>query len=502
MNQQIRRVLAVVMVLYLMLFARLNIIQVFQADDLNKRDGNTRSLVQDFEQPRGDIVTIDGDVAAHSQETPKGKYAYQRTYPAGDLYAHITGYYGFAVGSTGVERNYAQDLAGRSPELQLRALSHFLSDTTNTGDVVLSIDSRLQKLAKTDLGERRGAVVLLDPRDGAVKTMWSWPSFDPNAVSDNEGSSGLKEKQRLDAEPAKPLLARAFRETYAPGSTFKVVTAGAGFRSGKVTEDSPSYPDTDSFTPPSTTRPIHNSGGTGDSCGGTVAQLLAVSCNTGFAAMGSLTLGPEPMVAGATAFGFNKRPPLDLPGTAVSRFPTDFGRRLGPVAGGIAYENSPKLAFASIGQGDVTASPLQMALVASAVGTDGTVPTPHVVAAIRDSNREVVRTVKPGRWMRALDTGDAAALRRLMVGVVTDGTASRMAVDGWEVGAKTGTAQTVAGVDRSHAWMIAWIAKPGQPAQAAVAVIVEAQNGVEEQTGARVAGPIARDLLTAAVGAQ
>ncbi len=495
MNRQIRRVAAIIMGLYAVLFVRLNVVQVVQADSLNSHPANNRQLIRDFEKPRGQIVTINGDVVAKSETDPTGTYAYQRVYPKGDLFAHIAGYFGFLVGSTGVERAYGDELAGESPELELRALANLFDEKANVGDVVLTLDSDVQQMAKDLLGERRGSVVVVDPVTGAIKAMWSYPSFDPNALSTNDANAGAAKRAELLEADGNPLLSRAYRETFAPGSTFKVVTASAGIASGKVSVDKPVYEERSEFTPPSTDRPLGNSG---RSCGGVVADLLAVSCNTGFAEMGALTLGPKPMIKTAEAFGFNSAPPIDLPQPATSKFPTDFGKALGPVpGGGTAYEDSPKLAFAAIGQGDVTSTPLQMALVAAAIGNEGKVPSPHVVDSIRDSSGDAVRTIKPSVWKTALTPVQANTVRDLMVGVVDNGTASDMAIDGWQVGAKTGTAQTVGGVDRSHAWMIAWAGQPGRPAAAAVAVIVEAQDGVEEQTGARVAGPIARSVLAA-----
>jgi peptidoglycan glycosyltransferase len=493
MNRQIRQAAVIVLALYAVLFVRLNVVQVVQADELNSHPVNNRQLLRDFEKPRGEIITADGEIVARSVEAEVGPYEYQRVYPRGDLYAHIGGYYGYLVGATGIERSYADELAGESAEFQLRALANLFDEEANVGDVVLSIDSQLQRQAKDLLGERRGSVVVIEPTTGAIKAMWSYPSFDPNALSTNDTEAGRRARAELLEAPGNPLLSRAYREAFAPGSTFKVVTAAAGLSSGEVSLDEPSYPETTEFTPPSTNRPLGNSG---RSCGGTVGELLAVSCNTGFAEMGSITLGPQPMIKTAEAFGFNSKPPIDLPAPATSTFPTDYGRELGPVpGGGTAYEDSPSLAFASIGQGSVTSSPLQMALVTAAIGAGGEVPTPHVVDSIRDARGDTVRRVEPGPWRKALDKSVAADMKQIMVQVVEDGTAGVMSIDGWEVGAKTGTAQTRTGEDRSHAWMVGWAGQPGEPATAAVAVIVEAQDGVEEQTGARVAGPIANAML-------
>jgi peptidoglycan glycosyltransferase len=253
---------------------------------------------------------------------------------------------------------------------------------------------------------------------------------------------------------------------------------------------------TNAYTPPLTNRPIRNFGG--GSCGGDLEDLMRVSCNTGFARMGAELLGPDRMIATAEAFGFNQELPLDVPAAATSRFPRDFGRRLeAPTAehpGGI-YENSAALAQTAIGQNDVAASPLHMAMVAAAVANDGRMMRPHLVDRVLDPTGEVVETVEPEVWKVATSPESAAELRHAMIGVVTDGTASRLAVRGLEIGGKTGTAQLGTEPPSSHAWIVAFAGRPGSPPELAVAVLVQAQPGASEQTGGTVAAPIARAVI-------
>lgn len=497
MNANIRKIVVVIGVLYLVLFARLNWIQAFTADELNHNKLNSRLAVRDYDRPRGDIVTADGIVVAHSNEHSGETFTFRRTYPEHELFAHIVGYLGFHTGSTGVERVYADDLAGKTTSLEISAFFDLANRQAHTGTVQLSVRADVQRAARNALGDRRGSVVALDPRNGAVIAMWSYPSFDPEPLASGKESVAIGARKALLAEPAKPLLARSYRETFAPGSTFKVVTAAAAIGAGKADVE---LPDRSSYLPPSTTRAITNFGD-GESCGGSIASMLAVSCNTGFAELAAERLGPEPMVKTAEAFGWNEKPPIDLPDPAESKFPATFGKKLGPSAnGGSAYENSPKLAQAGIGQGDVTASPLTMALTTAAIANGGQMMEPHVASRVVDGDGQTVRTIEPKKWKQALDSDAANALSDMMVGVVNDGTASSVALDGWRVGAKTGTAQTVSGEDRSHAWMIAFAGRDGETPQVAVSVLVEAQNGVEGQTGSSVAGPIARDVLEVALG--
>ncbi|MDZ7733594.1 MAG: penicillin-binding transpeptidase domain-containing protein [Acidimicrobiia bacterium] len=279
------------------------------------------------------------------------------------------------------------------------------------------------------------------------------------------------------------MLAHAFQDRYFPGSTFKIVTASAGLESGQVTAQSPVYPSVTSYTPPLTDRPINNFGGS--ACGGALPEVLARSCNTAFARM-AVDVGAEAMITEAERYGFNARPPFDLPGGIESTFPTDFER------------DAPALAQSGIGQNEVQATPLEMALVAGAVGNGGELMAPHVMAEIRDGDGDVVDEADVEVWKRP-STQNAAVMRQAMVGVVEGGTAGVLALEGVEVGAKTGTAQIGSETNDTHSWIVAFAGPPGEPATVAVAVMVEAKPGRGEQTGSRVAGPIARQVLEAAL---
>lgn len=498
MNKQIKALAVVILVCYTALFAKLNQVQVLDADRYNERPENTRSLQRDFNQPRGDIVTADGAVAATSEER-RAALRYQRVYPEGELFAPVTGFYSFSLGSDGVERTYNEQLAGRTAALKLNELSGFFSDTSSEGDVVLTVRRDVQEAARQALGERKGSVVAMDPRTGAILALWSFPSYDPNLISSNDAEQAANVKKLLDASPDKPLLARSYRERYFPGSTFKVVTATAGLTSGTVTTASPDFPVVTSYTPPLTTRPISNFGGR--ECGGTLLVVLARSCNSSFAQMAAEQTGPDPMIDAAEAAGFNDEPPIDLPRAATSVYPTDFGavvRR--PEGQAPVYEDTPKLAQTAIGQNDVRATPLQMALVAAGVGNGGRIMTPHVMSEIRARDGDVVERYREGPWRDSMSADVARTMREGMIGVVQGGTATVMQIPGVEVGAKTGTAQLGTDPPKSHGWMIAFAGPPGEPAQVAVAVIVEGLDGASEATGASAAGPVAKAVVQAALG--
>jgi len=483
-NRQIRRLGVVLLISFGAVLVQLSVIQVIRTDEYNEHPSNTRQILRDFSEPRGDITTADGVVIATSVEVDD-RFELLRTYPEGELYAHSAGWFSFSFGAAGIEQTYNDELAGETVTQELRSLGDLLVERDRTGDVRLTLIDSVQRVARDALGEREGAVVALDPRDGSILAMWSYPSFDPNLLAghDLDVTADVRDAL-LDADGA-PLRASTYQERYFPGSTFKVVTGSAGVESGRVTPSEPSFPVTNAYTPPLTTRPIRNFGGS--TCGGTLYEVMRVSCNTAFAEMGAETIGPEPMVERAEAFGFNSVPPIDLPAAAPSVFPTDF------------FQNTPRLAQASIGQNDVQATPLQMALVAAAIANDGRIMKPHLLDEIRDGEGTVVTRWKPSLWRRATSASTAAIIRIGMLGVVERGTASRLAIDGVEIGGKTGTAELGTSPPSSHAWIIAFAGPPGERPVIAVAVLVEGQPGVSEQTGGRVAAPIARAVIEAAL---
>ncbi|MFV0317098.1 MAG: peptidoglycan D,D-transpeptidase FtsI family protein [Microthrixaceae bacterium] len=498
MKRQIARLGIVFVVLYAALFVKLNQLQVFDAQKLTDRPENTRVLQRDFNEPRGDIVSADGAVLATSEER-RAALRYQRVYPDGELFAHVTGYYSFSLGAQGVERQYNDDLAGRTPALELNQLSSFLTSESSEGDVLLTVRKDIQTVARDALAGQEGSVVALDPRDGSILALYSNPTYDPNVVSDNDTERASAAHGLYTAAEGAPLLAHTYRERYFPGSTFKVVTATAGLSSGSVTPQAPDYPVATSYTPPLTTRAISNFGGS--ACGGTLFTILAQSCNSSFAQMGVEQVGADDMIEGAEAYGFNSEPPIDLPNPADSVFPTDFGAVVSnPEGRAPVNEDAPRLAQSSIGQNDVAATPLQMTLVAAGVANGGEIMTPHVLRSVRARDGEVVRNYEPSVWRMASEASYAATMREAMVGVVNDGTATSLRIAGQEVGAKTGTAQLGTEPATSHAWIIAFAGPPGEPPKVAVGVVVTNVGGANNQTGGRVAGPVARAVLEAALG--
>lgn len=518
MNRQIVRLGVAILVAYTVLFAQLNNLQLFGAKRLNKSPLNSREAARDFERPRGTIATADGVVLARSVETPDGPTKRRREYPEGPAYSAVTGYFSRAFGATGVERTYNDELSGKTLEQKYGNLSDLFNPQDRSGNLTLTVRSNVQQAAIDGLNLNPGSVVAIDPRDGSILAFYSQQTYDPNPLADPSVNAARQAKTALDNDPAKPLLTRAYRENYFPGSTFKVVTSAAGLESGLVTPDSPVYPRSSGYVAPLTNRPLRNFGG--ETCGGALFDVLRVSCNTAFAQMGAETIGPDRMIERAKAFGFDTDVPIDLPDPARSNFPDNFGKRLSTIEqfyarqGGqplsttppgvepvYVVENTPALAQASIGQNDVRATPLEMAMIAGAIANDGVMMKPHVMREIREQDGSLVTSYDPQPWRVAVSPQTAATLRQAMIGVVQGGTATRMAIDGFVVGGKTGTAQLGTDPPKSHAWIIGFAGLPDQPPSVAVAVLVEGQQGASEQTGGRVAAPIAKAVMEAALQA-
>ena len=480
MNKQLRRLGAGLLACYLALFAMVNWVQVFHAQALNDDPRNSRKIVRDFNQPRGQIVAADGTVLAKTvPAAPGDPFTLQRTYPEGDLFGHITGYFNFNFGATGVEESYNDELSGNTVSQEYQTLRDLFVDHQHTGDVTLTLRKDVQQMARDALGERNGSVVVMDPRDGSILGLWSFPSFDPNLLSTHDGKKAQDVKTFLEADGNAPLRARTWQDIFFPGSTFKIVTGSVGLDTGTVTPDQPVFPVETAYKPPDG-QPIGNFGG--ESCGGALFDVLRVSCNSAFARMGAEVIGQHQMDAGARLFGFNQRPPIDLPAAATSTF-------------GDTQNSKAFLGFASIGQRTTKASPLQMALVTSAVANNGIVMTPHVMKNISDDNGKVTKTFDPKPWLTAVSPQTAATMRQAMIGVVQGGTGTAAQIPGVEVGGKTGTAELNDTGSESEAWFTCFAGPPGGTPQVVVTVLVENQPGANEGTGGRVAAPIAKQLL-------
>jgi peptidoglycan glycosyltransferase len=483
MNRQIRLLGLGLVALFVALFAELNYVQVVDAHKLANDPRNTRVATRDFSQPRGDILSADGKVLAHSTPTTD-IYKRQRTYPTGSLFAQVVGYYSFIYGSDGVEKQYNGQLSGRAAPLGVKDLKNLFVTQDRSESVTLTLDTRIQFAAAVALGSRRGAVVAIVPSTGAILALWSYPSYDNNPLASHSGSVAKQAWDAAQADPAKPMLDRAWRDRFFPGSTFKMVTASAVFDHDPSLATKP-YPVLSALPLPHTNGlTLSNFGG--ERCGGVLPDLFRVSCNTGFAQVG-LDLGGANLAAEAGAFGFDQRPPIDLSGAVASNFPP---------ASAFALD-LPGLAKSAIGQQDVSASPLEMALVGSALANGGVIMRPHVMQSIRDAEGNVVQTYQPQPWITATSPATAATMNGLMIQVVQAGTGTAAQIPGVPVAGKTGTAQT--GNNTVHTWFVAFA--PANAPKVAVAVLVEDQPASNEFTGGQIAAPIAKKVIQAVLQA-
>jgi len=478
-NRAIRRVGLACTALILALAGQLTYLQVFHADELANDPRNVRKAIRDFSRPRGDIVTADGQVVAQSVPDEDGDdFDLQREYPQADLFAQIVGYQSFVFGNSGVENTYNDELVGRDLELDLRNLGDIFAGKENTGTVVLSVTAEAQALARDLLGGQKGSVVALDPDSGAILAMYSNPSYDPSPFSGHDTDAVQLFGEQLQQNPDKPDLARAYRERYPPGSTFKIVTTSVALDAGVVNPDTP-FPAVREIDLPQTDATLKNFATL--TCGGTVAESFRQSCNTTFGAIG-LQLA-DSFVPGMEAFGIGSSPPLDLsPGAAASG---------GPAAGSF-QQNQPLFAFAGIGQGDVFTTPLQLALVGAAVANDGQIMKPHVMAEITDAEGGTVRTFDDETWKTAMAAGTAETVKGMMVSVVQAGTGQAAQIPGVTVAGKTGTAQNE--ITSPHSWFVGFA--PAEDPQVVVAVLVEGGGSAGgDATGGRVAAPLARQMM-------
>lgn len=482
MQRQIRKVGIALLIAFLAVFAQLNYVQIFAARDIASNPANVRALLREYSIKRGDILTRDGTQVATSHAT-KGKLKYKREYPEGELFGHITGFYSIVYGSERAESAYSDVLLGDAGVLSMQDIRDRLFDSGEQGDdVVLTINSQLQQVAREALGENRGAVVALDPSTGDIKAMWSNPSYDPGPLASHDGKEQRKYRKTLKPNSrTSPLISLATSRTYPPGSTFKVVSTIAALESGRYKPDS-TFPDPDEIELPLTDNTLTNF--TKRSCtGGAEIDLftaLEISCDTTYGLIG-LEI-PDEIMETSEAFGFNERLPFDLRNEA-SVFPD------------IPDEDEPLRAYAGIGQGDVAATPLQMALVAAGVANGGEVMQPELLHQVIDPSGGVVRETSPEVMSEAMSERTASVVRDMMVAVVETGTGTNAQIPGIQVAGKTGTSQTVEGAD-PHAWFIAFA--PAEDPEIAIAVIVENGGSIgSEATGGALAAPIAKRVIEA-----
>ena len=481
MIRSIRRLAVVMSVLLFALMANATYLQYFAASNIRNRPGNTRVLLEEYSRERGPIL-LDSTAIAQSVRT-NDQLKFLRTYADGPMYAPATGYYSLVYGATGIERAENTVLSGSDDRFFVDRLQHlFAGRGVKGGAVRLTLNPQAQKAAFDGLAGRTGAVVALDPRTGAILALASSPSFDTNLLSSHKPAEIRAAYAALNADPKQPMLNRPLVMTLPPGSTFKLVTAAAALESGRYTATT-QVPGPAELKLPSTTKVLHNWSGT--ACGPndktTLENALAVSCNTAFASIG-MDLGADVLRQQANKFGFDTN--FDIPlHAARSRFPDIL--------------DQPQTAMAAIGQYDVSATALQMAMVAAAIGNHGQVMYPYLVSQVLSPELVPLDTAQPTVFSQAMSPANAESLLAMMVTVVNRGTGSNAQIPGVTVGGKTGTAQTAPGMP-PHAWFVSVApADPGGTSSVAVAVVLQNGGGAAEVSGNKLAAPIARAVMQA-----
>ncbi|HEY2563377.1 MAG TPA: penicillin-binding transpeptidase domain-containing protein [Acidimicrobiales bacterium] len=489
MEKRIRRLGIFMVLCFVALFIQLNNIQVVKAHSLATSPQNPSVIQAERSQPRGEILAADGTVLAQSVLAPAGDYyKYQRVYPAATagLFANIVGWDSINYGKLGVEASYNQYLIAhnRTP----KTIRDLLTNSTVTDNVTLTIQPKLQAAMATALNNipQTGvsspvSAVALDPTTGAILAMYSTPTYDPNPLVSEDIKGETAAYQADIHAPGNPILAKAYADTNAPGSTFKVVTSSAVYDHQPALADV-NYPPAGCIPLPQSNLPLCNYGHGSEVCGGTIQDSLPQSCDTAFAQLG-MSLGAESLNSEAQAFGFNQVPPLDLPGVVKSNFPS-----VADLA-----NNAPSQAYSAFGQQNVTASALQMALVAAGIANGGVIETPHVMAQIRDSQGNLVTSYAPKPWLKATSTTTAQQVTSLMQGVVTKGTAVGVFPADENVAAKTGTAEVGTQAQYTSDWMIAFV--PGSHVVVALVAPFQASSA----TGAVISGPPTCAILQAAL---
>jgi penicillin-binding protein A len=492
MNKPIRTVSIFCLLLFLALAINATYLQYYHASALNNHVGNGRVATATFSRERGTIQAGRLTLAESVKES-KDQYKYQRKYNWPYMYAHVTGWYTFG-NETGMERAQNSFLSGESDLLFVNRLVDLVNgNSTKGGNVQLTLDPAAQAAAFNGLRKLgpgiQGAVVALEPSTGKILAMVSLPSFNPNKLADHNFQKANAYARQLSKDPREPLLNRAIQMTLPPGSTFKVVTAAAAIQNGLYNSSS-LVPAGTSYRLPQSTKVIPNEI---PDCGGApgskipFAQAMEFSCNTAFAPM-AVKVGASAMHKTAEAFGFNRTYLDDLPGQAVSKYPPGM--------------DPPSTALSGFGQASVTASPLQMAMVASAIANKGVLMRPYITDALQSpTNLETLQSGSPEELGQAVSQTTAAGVTRLMVATVENGTATPAAIPGVQVAGKTGTAQS--GLTQTngqevppYAWFVSFA--PAYAPKVAVCVMIQhIDRPTTEIAGGTLGGPIAKAVMEA-----
>lgn len=455
-NTRIIRVLVVVCVMFLSLVTYLLYFNMFRAEEVVTNPYNKRQWEDEKFVKRGSIYDRDGETLA---ETLVDGDKRTRVYPEKNLYSHIIGYYSRVYGKSLLEMSYDKELLGHGD------ITISFNELRSGYDLNLTIDNDLQKYAHKQLNGRNGAVVALEPKTGKILAMVSYPDFDPSAERLEKNWSNIVEREDS------PLLARATQGLYAPGSTYKIVTAAGAYDTGRIAQ---TFNDTGTFTDGGLE--VKNYGGKayGEL---DLKRAFELSSNFVFCTLG-YEMGPEKVLEEAEKFGINKD------------FNFDFAKETSK----IQYKKMAREdgALVSIGQGQLLMTPLHVAMMGSAVANDGKMMKPYLVDSITTASGMTLSSTKPTVAFEPMSVECAEYLDQLMQGVVKNGTGRSSQISGITVAGKTGTAENE--TKKDHAWFVGYA--PAEDPQIAVAVLLEYDGGA----GGTNAGPIARNVMRKYLG--
>ncbi|MEV0908563.1 peptidoglycan D,D-transpeptidase FtsI family protein [Streptomyces hokutonensis] len=494
MNKPLRRIALFCGLLVLTLLLRDNWLQYVKADGLKDDPKNRRVTIARYSTPRGDII-VDGNPITGSTATSTSglnDLKYKRTYKNGAMWAPVTGYASQAFGANQLESIEDGILSGTDDRLFFRnTLDMITGKDKSGGDVVTTLNEAAQKAAWSGLTKQggKGAVVALDPSTGKILALASYPSYDPSTFAGNSTSTDAKAWQKLQKkyDPNDPMLNRALRETYPPGSTFKVVTASAALENGLYNSADEATNSPLPWVMPGTTTELKNEGSI--PCkNATLRVALQYSCNTVFGKVGA-DLGNAKMLAEAKKFGFDSEQ-FTPTRSSASVFSDNM--------------NQSQTALSSIGQFNTAATPLQMAMVASAVANDGKLMKPYMVDKLQSSNVDTIAQTEPQEMSQPLSSKNAQILQSMMETVVKDGTGKKAQIDGVTVGGKTGTAQHgVANSENPYAWFLSYAKLPDGSSPVAVAVVIEDSSANRDDiSGGGLAAPIAKSVMEAVINSK
>ncbi|MFJ7495457.1 peptidoglycan D,D-transpeptidase FtsI family protein [Streptomyces sp. NPDC097727] len=481
MNKTIRHASVFCLLLVLALLGRATWVQAYQAKALADDEHNRRNTIAQYAQPLGDII-VAGNPVTGSKRTVGSDLAYKRTYTQGELYSAVTGYSSQAYGATQIEGIYSHVLDGTDDRLK-NPMDLVTGKQASPGNVLTTIDPDVQKAAYEALGNDKGAAVAIDPKTGQILGMVSTPSYDPSTISGT--TDGDAWKKLLD-DDNKPLVNRALRQPLAPGSTFKLVVAAAALENGLYGSVDERTDSPNPYTLPGTSTVLKNENASAPCENATLRTALQYSCNNVFAKVAA-DLGQDKVRAMAEKFGFNTEK-LDVPVRAAqSVYPSGMDK--------------PQTALTGIGQFEVTATPLQIAMVSATLANGGELAAPHMVSEVTDSKGNTLEDFADGDTKRVVSQSTAEQLRSAMVTVVEEGTGTNARIAGAEVGGKTGTAQNGVGNSKTpYAWFTSYAKDDSSGKEVAVAVIVEDSGAARsEVSGNGLAAPIAQKMMKAAL---